>query len=347
MMHRRQRWVISGMLVLGVIGITKGLRADGQAAVDSAPPLEQPTAAGDAVPNPPLPNGDDNATQHEAFVEPGSTEVRVRAPKAPPAPIVERPSGVRISPDAVWVGGYWSWDPASNDFGWVSGAWKVPPGGMIWVPGRWVRDDQGWSRSVGTWSPRRGQVQAQAWRVNGPPAEHPEDVPGPAPGPDAFFVPGHYAPTPTGDRLIWTAGFWASEQPGWDWVPARWIRKQDGWAFRSGYWAQDRGLVDDRRLIEPLPRVDVKVDIDPKVNVTGLPPAIIESEPAPANPRDPIADKEGAAVAVDPLPPPVVVAPAPYLVRRYPYYNVYGPRPYDPLGVVPPFARRIIDRVIP
>ena len=58
---------------------------------------------------------------------------RVRAPKFPPAPIAERPSGRRPQPRAVWVPGYWDWDRERSEFVWMGGVWTVPPPGTIWV----------------------------------------------------------------------------------------------------------------------------------------------------------------------------------------------------------------------
>jgi hypothetical protein len=88
-----------------------------------------------------------------------------------------------------------------------------------------------------------------------------------------------------------------------------------------------------------------------------VPTAAADRLPPPADPavgRDPIAEAENAARAIDPLPPPVVVVPrlAPYsgpvLVRPpYVYYVPPSGRLYDPYGVVPPFVRRILNRVLP
>ena len=99
----------------------------------------------------------------------------------------------------------------------------------------------------GTGSPAPGAARGSpgvaanrpAWRTTGPPAEQPDDTPPPAPGPDFFYVPGHYAPAAAGDRLAWVPGFWAAVQLGWDWIPARWVRRPDGWDFREGHWMRD------------------------------------------------------------------------------------------------------------
>ena len=108
---------------------------------------------------------------------------RAHAPKQPPAPIAERPSGMRPQPRAEWVPGYWDWDPARAEFVWMGGIWQVPPPGTIWVGSRWMRDGDGWYRRPGFWSRRREAAVAAAttfadghqpaWRTTGPPADHP------------------------------------------------------------------------------------------------------------------------------------------------------------------------------
>ena len=112
--------------------------------------------------------------------------------------------------------------------------------------GEMARDQDGWYRSSGFWTRGRDSraiattfsapVQP-AWRTSGPPSNHPDDTPAAAPGPDYFFVPGHYAPV--GDQLQWKRGFWARAQASWDWIPARWIRRAGRWDFRAGYWVAD------------------------------------------------------------------------------------------------------------
>jgi hypothetical protein len=299
---------------------------------------------------------------HEALRSDWTAPAPLRAPNAPPPPVAERPGADRPGPDAVWVPGYWSWDAKAQDFAWVDGAWVVPPPGMIWVNGRWERDDRGWTRVAGSWSPRQRRAEVRTvnrggepdWRRSGPPAGHPDDTPGPAPDANAFYVPGHYAPD--GDRLTWTPGFWARLQPGWDWVPARWVRRTAGWDFREGYWTRDPSAGPRRHTVAR-----------PADDARDLPPAIVESQPAEGTdepaPRDPIAEAEADARAT--LPPPLVGRPLPPVVvgpggRTYvvPYPVVeppmlYGPRRklYDPTGVVgatvPPFVRRMLDRVLP
>jgi hypothetical protein len=256
------------------------------------------------------------------------------------------------------VPGHWSWSPAKADFVWVAGSWRVAPEGATWVAGRWLRDADGWYWVPGYWNtPKARATAAEAvgprnWRAEGPPTEQPDDPPGAAPGPNAFYVPGHY--TPEGDRLTWTRGFWAEVQPGWDWIPARWVRRTNGWEYREGYWLRDPEADQVRRRTAARPVPDERT--------TGLPPAIVESAPndrdaggppAAAPPRDPIAEAEAAAAAPPrtayPLPRPVYpygYGPPPVVIRPPGMYP-YGPGGVVVPAAVPPFVRRILDRVLP
>jgi hypothetical protein len=258
---------------------------------------------------------------------------RIHAPHEPPPPIAERRSGERPGPRAVWTSGYWEWDPEESHFVWVGGSWRVPPAGMVWQSGRWRRDAGGWYWTAGSWVPRtdRGVIAANrpAWRINGPPAEQPDDTPPPAPGADFFYVPGHYAPDRSGERLAWVPGFWASSQPGWDWIPARWVRRPDGWDFREGYWTRDPAAVVAGRLPLRNPR---RLRRNAEVDVIA---------------RDPITGAEvDVEAAGDPVPVGAVAAGMPYYVLRPPGYP-YGPNGVVVPGAVPPFVRRMLDRVLP
>ena len=58
---------------------------------------------------------------------------RVHIYVAPPA-LKAEVAPDRPSPDAVWVPGYYKYDPAINDYTWVAGSWQTPPyPGAVWV----------------------------------------------------------------------------------------------------------------------------------------------------------------------------------------------------------------------
>ena len=127
---------------------------------------------------------------------------RAHAPQQPPRPIAERPSGPRPDRGATWVPGYWDWDSARAEFVWIGGVWQVPPPGLDVGhrplearPGRLVSCPGFWSRrrDNGAIPTTYSTANQPAWRSTGPPAGHPDDNPAAAPGPDYFYVPGHYA----------------------------------------------------------------------------------------------------------------------------------------------------------
>ena len=132
-----------------------------------------------------------------------------------------------------------------SDYEWVAGSWQITPQGLFRVESRWLRDANGWYRVPGFWSRRadRAVVETdmtvanrESWRTTGPPSDHPDDNPKPAPGSDFFFVPGHYRPS--GDKIVWRPGFSAySARLG---LGARaWVRRGEGWQSERGTWVPD------------------------------------------------------------------------------------------------------------
>jgi hypothetical protein len=374
MIIARRCFVMTAIALL-VAGSVRGMVARAQSPPAAAPPLEGPALLPEAPRANALDGGADGPL-HEGFLEKPSRAPRVWVPKPPPAPIVEQRGSNRPSPDSEWVPGYWGWDPKRNDYVWMTGGWRVPQKGMIWIAGRWARDNRGWYRIPGFWRDylaiptAAAAADREAWRTSGPPTEHPDDTPGPAPSPDFFYVAGHYHPE--GDRPVWTAGFYAHIQPGWDWIPARWVRLPDGWDFREGYWIRSTGLAAaGQRHVVARP-----------TNNSTLPAAIVEpaveprfSSTAPETIRVPTAETAPNALpnpAQASIPGSVVAAPAPaggspYATRpyvvvdrrgRYRYgapnrvTRPPGSDPYGPAGATGPapaprFFGRLLNRVLP
>ena len=135
-------------------------------------------------------------------------------------------------------------------------------------------------------------------RQEGPPRDLPEDRPGPAPGPDYFYIAGQYVPSGTG--VAWRPGFWTRTQPGWEWVPARWVRRSEGWVYREGRWARDES--------------EAAAPAAPRRHVVARP------APAPTGPFSPdaatAADRPvdpGTVTELAPLPDAGATSPAPGL----------------------------------
>jgi WXXGXW repeat (2 copies) len=358
--------IASGLLIAVTLAGTVRAQAPGSAPpppppgrVDS-PPLEGPLidlepitqdrpARADAITR----DAERSLPSHDAL---RTTEAprpldRAHAPKQPPAPIVERPSGARPQRRAEWVSGYWDWDPARAEFVWMAGVWQVAPPGTIWIASRWMRDGDGWYRRPGFWSRRRGadpvataysNARPPAWRTTGPPADHPADKVADAPGADYFYVPGHYAPD--GEQLQWKPGFWSRVQVGWDWIPARWVRRPSGWEFRAGRWARDSDAIDVNVTVGGRPGARVVTPAgaqdrdNPDDTVDQLPPP-----PGTEDETDPIARAEAAGRVRVVVPGPYM----PYYVIRPPGAYPYGPGGVIVPGAVPPFVRRILDQVLP
>jgi WXXGXW repeat (2 copies) len=243
----------------GLAALFCGLLPSWSPAQAPTPPVLQPPAAVAPAPSSPAalpvpsapvqPVTDDRATRpasegptHEAILSPMKDREPIYVEKAPPAAINERPGDAPTGKNAVSIPGYWEWNPETKDYAWVAGTWRVPPPGRFWANGYWRREARGWYRVPGFWSDR--QVDQIDWRKQGPPANQPEDEPGPAPGDGRFYIPGRYVPD--GDGVTWKKGFWTKVQPGWVWVPAQWVRQPEGWTVQEGFW--------DRPLEERGPR---------------------------------------------------------------------------------------------
>jgi hypothetical protein len=380
----------SGVLVLMCgFGMVRA-QVPGTSGRDETLPLDAPATQLDPIPPPAQPPADsevarpeDRASAHEAVMprdsRGGSAKLHIR--RQPPATIGERPGADRPDRTAQWVPGYWDWDQTQNDFVWVGGTWQVPPASSMWVAGRWMRDADGWYRVPGFWSRRRDAAaqptstiasdRAQpAWRLSGPPADHPNDPPGDAPGPDYFYLAGHYVPD--GENVTWKPGFWAQVQPGWDWVPARWVRRSDGWDFRPGSWVRETGALAEngdpgqRSTVRPLPGDTTSSAVDPEARSSG-PDAMPGVAPPIASGEIDGGTIPGAEIpGVAPLGQPQSVVPPgavvirgpqamffgtvtgmPYYMVRPPGYFPYGPAGVVVPGVVPRFVRNILDRVLP
>ena len=103
---------------------------------------------------------------HEAFM----TQINlnpalgITAPKEPPPAIEELPPEFKPAGEhVVWIPGYWTWDDESQDYLWMSGAWRAPPPRHRWVPGYWNKRDNGFQWVSGFWlAADVGQLAYQA-----------------------------------------------------------------------------------------------------------------------------------------------------------------------------------------
>lgn len=243
-MTRRLAGALCSSLGIGAILLSGSARA--QEAVPPPPPaaetgtVVQPATPAQAQPTDvqgvqPLASGPVN----EAYAEPsvrGPVPTPV-VPNQPPAPIPEVPPDQK--PDdasAIWIPGYWSWEPTNQDFVWVSGVWRVPPPGYQWAPGYWAQAEGGWQWVPGFWQP------SNVTEVNylpEPPDPVNEAVP-PAPDQSSFFVPGCWVWQTS--RYMWRPGFWLGYQNGWVWDPASYFWTPSGYVYVAGHWDRPLGV---------------------------------------------------------------------------------------------------------
>ena len=154
---------------------------------------------------------------HEAFAMPTTEPKQTPGiPKKPPLPIDEMPPAEKPEGDAIWVGGYWSWDDDRADFLWVSGCWRVKPVGKERVPGYWREVGDVWQWVSGFWTTVTQEKAEPVTYYPAQPAPPPVAPPGDPPAADTFYIPGYWMWS--GDHYVWRAGYWTRVRSGYVYV---------------------------------------------------------------------------------------------------------------------------------
>jgi hypothetical protein len=169
---------------------------------------------------------------HEAFAAPTAHDPTPSTvvERQPPEPIEEEAPDYKPE-GAIWVPGYWDWDPSASNFLWVSGLWRVPPPDMRWVPPYWAEAEGGWQRVPGFWT----SIEAKELSYQETPPESLEVGPStPAPAENYFYIPGSWNYYDSGFR--WRAGYWSPYRENYVWCPDRWYWTPSGCVFTAGYW---------------------------------------------------------------------------------------------------------------
>ena len=199
----------------------------------------QEVAPDTVAPPPPAPGLDPEGVEtlvrgpvHEAFAAPTASDPEAPpvVPQKPPADIDEVQPDVRPE-GAIWINGYWEWDPEAKEFIWISGLWRVPPPEMRWVPPYWTEVEGGWQRVPGFWaSTAAGELEYRP----APPASLEVGPSSPAPADNYFYIPGTWNYYDSGYR--WRSGYWSPYREDWVWCPARWHWTPAGCLYQAGYW---------------------------------------------------------------------------------------------------------------
>ncbi len=176
------------------------------------------------------------STIHEAVRDIGRalTEGALDAIGAQPPPPRQIQIDITARPtdSAVWISGYWRWDPVDREYEWVDGVWREPPPGMTWYPGEWQTTDRGWVWVRGYWAPAERSTLVL---VPQPPPPPREETRPPIPGDEYFWVSGHWAFDENG--FLWVSGEWREvPKPGYVWVDGSWTHTPKGFKYLPGYW---------------------------------------------------------------------------------------------------------------
>ncbi|MEO8270940.1 MAG: carboxypeptidase-like regulatory domain-containing protein, partial [Aureliella sp.] len=174
-------------------------------------------------------------------------------------PDVDRPA--QVSPDSVWVDGYWNWNAGFRQYTWIPGFWRRAPRNLRWQAGSWAPAPDGAVRHPGYWydierrpaimrrapSPNQGRVATQRMM-----------------GAGNIWIRGSWA---VDDDLeyVWTPGYVTHQQPGYLWQPATVFPAAGGFVVVEGYWdfpLAERGVA-FAAMQPPIPTASGLRAIDP------------------------------------------------------------------------------------
>lgn len=198
-------------------------------------------------------------TIHEAFAQPivSSNTLQAVTDIAPPQPLQQQVSAAAsgAARGMAFIDGYWSFNSVDGKYEWVSGILRRSPPGHHWMPGQWVKLENGFARIPGAWISDKVGKPIEVSNVPAVSKLAPEGV---RPGADQFWVPGSFKIE--NGEAVQSAGHWAraaANTAHWVWNPAHFIPTVNGAILVDGYW--DFALGDRGVLFAPL-RFDNTLD---------------------------------------------------------------------------------------
>ncbi|HTS02893.1 MAG TPA: YXWGXW repeat-containing protein, partial [Thermoanaerobaculia bacterium] len=125
---------------------------------------------------------------------------------APPPPRIEHIPPAP-SPGHFWVNGYWRWNGHAH--AWVGGHWVKARPGETWVHEHWAHRGNEWFFYPGHWVRESAPAEGVVIATGPPPAVRAETVP-PPPGPESFWVAGHWRWE--NNAHVWAPGHWEARR---------------------------------------------------------------------------------------------------------------------------------------
>ncbi len=166
----------------------------------------------------------------------GIPEVVIRT--QPPADRIEV-IPMSPGPDHIWIRGHWVWH--HERWEWKGGYWEAVHPNQVWISGQWVQKPNGWVWVEGHYvvqappaPPQQGQVAEVI--ANEPPPPPITEVVTVAPGPDYFWVSGHWH---WRGGWVWVHGHYDRHphfHPGGAWVDGHWDRRGGNFVWVEGHW---------------------------------------------------------------------------------------------------------------
>lgn len=171
---------------------------------------------------------------HEAYVPRDNGPPIFSAVGAvPPATMAELPPA-QEDLQTKWMPGYWAWSPNNKNFIWITGAWRVPPPGMTWVPGEWLFfDTLGWAWLNGFWAQK---PLSQLAPIDLAPEDPAQEKPGFPDSSNYFWNPGYWSFKSAEKKYEWMSGNWELLEASWILVPAHYEWRPSGYVFVPAYW---------------------------------------------------------------------------------------------------------------